>query len=149
MERRPPDPAARETAEQAHERAVESVTLPRIGLRHLSCLVVVAQERTLASAAKRLHLSQPAVSKTLAELERIAGRRLVERGRSGATLTQEGEQFLRYAVDVMRAMDSAAAALTRVETPRFPTAEVGALPTVAVGLLAQAITRLNRHRPHA
>jgi len=120
----------------------------RIGLRHLSCFVVVAQERTLARAAQRLHLSQPAVSKTLAELERFAGRRLVERGRAGATLTQAGEQFLRHAVNVTRAMDSAAAAFTRTESP-FLTAEVGALPTVAVGLLAQAITRLNRHRPHA
>jgi DNA-binding transcriptional LysR family regulator len=128
----------------------EPATPPsRIGVRHLSCFVAIAQERTLARAAQRLHLSQPAVSKTLAELERFAGRRLVERGRAGATLTQAGEQFLRHAVDATRAMDSAAAALTKAETPRFPTAEVGALPTVAVGLLAQAITRLNRHRPQA
>jgi DNA-binding transcriptional LysR family regulator len=136
-------------ADQAVEPGEPVVPPARIGLRHLSCFVVVAQERTLARAAQRLHLSQPAVSKTLAELERFAGRRLVERGRAGATLTQAGEQFLRHAVDATRAMDSAAAALTQAETPRFPTAEVGALPTVAVGLLAQAITRLNRYRPHA
>jgi len=118
-------------------------------LRHLTCFVVVAQERTLARAAQRLHLSQPAVSKTLAELEALAGRRLVERGRAGARLTQAGEQFLRYAVDVTQAMESAAGALTRSGTPPAPAAAVGALPTVACGPLAQAIARLLRRRPHA
>jgi DNA-binding transcriptional LysR family regulator len=118
-------------------------------LRHLTCFVVVAQERTLARAAQRLHLSQPAVSKTLAELEALAGRRLVERGRAGAQLTQAGEQFLRYAVDVTQAMESAAGALTRNGTPPAPAAAVGALPTVACGPLAQAIARLLRRRPHA
>jgi DNA-binding transcriptional LysR family regulator len=118
-------------------------------LRHLTCFVVVAQERTLAHAAQRLHLSQPAVSKTLAELEALAGRRLVERGRAGAQLTQAGEQFLRYAVDVTQAMESAAGALTRSGTPPAPAAAVGALPTVACGPLAQAIARLRLRRPHA
>jgi len=123
--------------------------LSRIRLRHLSCFVIVAQERTLARAAERLHLSQPAVSKTLSELEALAGRRLVERGRTGAQLTPAGEQFLRYAVDVTQALESAAAALTRTGTPPAPTVQVGALPTVAGGLLAQAIARLRQRRPHA
>ena len=89
-------------------------------LRHLTCFVVVAQERTLARAAARLHLSQPAVSKTLAELEDLAGRRLVERGRAGTQLTPAGEQFLRYAVDVTQALESAAAVLTGAAVPIAP-----------------------------
>jgi DNA-binding transcriptional LysR family regulator len=123
--------------------------LSRIQLRHLRCFVVVAQERTLARAALRLHLSQPAVSKTLSELEALAGRRLVERGRMGARLTPAGEQFLRYAADVTQALDSAAAALTAAGSPAVPTAQVGALPTVAAGPVAQAIARLHQRRPHA
>ena len=120
-----------------------------IQLRHLRCFVVVAQERTLARAAERLHQSQPAVSKTLAELEGLAGRRLVDRGRMGAQLTPAGEQFLRYAVDVTQALESAADALTRTGSPAVPTAQVGALPTVAGGPLAQAIAGLHQRRPHA
>jgi DNA-binding transcriptional LysR family regulator len=112
------------------------VALSRIRLRHLSCFVVVAQEPTLARAAERLHLSQPAVSKTLSELEELAGRRLVERGRAGTQLTPAGEQFLKYAVDVTEAMESAAAALTGTRTPSVPAVHVGALPTAAGALLA-------------
>lgn len=126
-----------------------SATLSRIRLRHIACFVVVAQERTLARAAARLHLSQPAVSKTLAELEDIAGRRLVERGRTGTQLTPAGEEFLRYAVDVTQAFESAAAVLTGAAVPIAPTVRVGALPTVAGGLLADALARLRERRPHA
>jgi DNA-binding transcriptional LysR family regulator len=141
----------RDFGTQSNDRAASaaSVALSRIRLRHLSCFVVVAQERTLARAADRLHLSQPAVSKTLSELERLAGRQLVERGRAGTRLTTAGEQFLRYAVDVTRALESAATALTAAEPRRFPTAQVAALPTVAGGLLAEAIARLQQRRPHA
>ena len=123
--------------------------LSRIRLRHLACFVAVAQERTLARAAARLHLSQPAVSKTIAELEELAGRRLVERGRAGTQLTPAGEEFLRYAADVTQALESAAAALTGAAAPVTPTLRVAALPTVAGGLLAQALARLRERRPHA
>jgi DNA-binding transcriptional LysR family regulator len=120
-----------------------------IRLRHISCFVVVAQERTLARAAARLHLSQPAVSKTLAELEALAGRQLVSRGRTGTALTPAGEDFLRYAVDVTQALESAAAVLTGAAVPIAPTVRVGALPTVAGGLLVDALARLRERRPHA
>src|SRR6266851_257639 len=99
--------------------------LSRIRLRHLTCFVVVAQERTLARAAARLHLSQPAVSKTLAELEDLAGRRLVERGRAGTALTPAGERFLKYAVDVTQALKSAAEALTGTMPALAPVLRVG------------------------
>jgi DNA-binding transcriptional LysR family regulator len=128
----------------ARDRAAE-----RIRLRHLSCFVAVAQERTLARAAGRLHLSQPAVSKTLAELEELAGRRLVERGRGGTQLTPAGEEFLRYAVDVTRALESAAAVLSGAAAPVAPALRVAALPTVAGGLLVRALARLRERRPHA
>ena len=136
---------------QSADRAAlaKPVALSRIRLRHLSCFVVAAQEPTLARAAERLHLSQPAVSKTLSELEELAGRRLVERGRAGTALTPAGEQFLKYAVDVTQAMESAAAALTGAGTPSVPAVHVGALPTAAGALLAQAIAQLRQRRPHA
>ena len=121
----------------------------RIRFRHLSCFVAIAQERNLRRAAERLHLSQPAVSKTLGELEALAGVQLVERGRQGARLTAAGEQFLRHAVGVTQALESATAALMGSGEASAPIVHVGALPTVASGLLPQAIARLHAQRPHA
>ncbi|MSE14455.1 LysR family transcriptional regulator, partial [Pantoea agglomerans] len=70
----------------------------RIRLRHLHTFVAVAQQGTLGRAAETLSLSQPALSKTLNELEELTGVRLFERGRLGAQLTTMGEQFLTHAV---------------------------------------------------
>lgn len=121
----------------------------RLRFRHINCFLAVAQERNLGRAAERLHLSQPAVSKTLSELEALAGARLVERGRHGARLTPEGEHFLRYALDVGQALDSAGAALSNAVMPRAAALEIGALPTVANGILPDALIRLRALRPHA
>ncbi|WP_430335227.1 LysR substrate-binding domain-containing protein [Rhodococcus sp. ACT016] len=120
--------------------------LHRIRLRHLTCFVAVAQERNLGRAAQRLHLTQPAVTKTLNELEALAGVRLVDRGRRGAHLTPAGEQFLRHAVAVTDAMESAASALAGTAAPSAPI-RVGALPTVASVLLPQSISRLHAAHP--
>src|SRR5213595_2686096 len=65
--------------------------LNRIRLRHLQCFLAVAEARNLRRAAEALAISQPAVTKTLNELEEILGVRLFERGRGGARPTPEAE----------------------------------------------------------
>ena len=122
--------------------------LDRIRLRHLTCFVAVAQEGNLGRAAARLHLSQPAVTKTLNELEALSGARLVDRGRHGARLTRAGEEFLSRAVEVTDALASAAGVLAGTGQPAVAPVRVGALPTVASTLLPGAITRFRDRRPH-
>src|ERR1700726_391451 len=109
-----------------------------IALRLLTCFVAVAQERTMSRAAQRLPLSQPAVSKTLSELERMAGRQLVERGRAGTQLTPAGEEFLKHAAEVTRAVDAAERALSRSGTAPLAVVCVAVLHTVPGLLLARA-----------
>lgn len=121
-----------------------------VQLRHLRCLVAVAQERHLARAAEKLSLSQPAVSKTLAELEALAGGlRLVERGRRGARLTSPGEQLLAHALRVLEAVGEAAQAFAPASTARTQRLRVGALPSVAPALLPDALAAFQRQRPDA
>jgi DNA-binding transcriptional LysR family regulator len=120
----------------------------RIRLRHLDCFVAVAQERNLGKAAVRLRLTQPAVSKTLAELEEIVGVRLLERSRQGAHLTRDGDNFLAHALPVLEALDAARNAMDRRKAPHQETLRVGALPTVATDLLPPAVAALRRAHPH-
>lgn len=111
----------------------------RIRLRHLHTFVAVAQQGTLGRAAETLNLSQPALSKTLNELEQLTGTRLFERGRLGAQLTVPGEQFLTHAVKVLDALNTAGQALNRKEDASADVVRVGALPTAALGILPAAI----------
>ncbi|EDQ6090485.1 LysR family transcriptional regulator [Salmonella enterica subsp. enterica] len=118
----------------------------RIRLRHLHTFVAVAQQGTLGRAAETLNLSQPALSKTLNELEQLTGTRLFERGRLGAQLTVPGEQFLTHAVKVLDALNTARQALNRKEDASADVVRVGALPTAALGILPAAIGRFHQQQ---
>ncbi|EHG6164802.1 pca operon transcription factor PcaQ [Escherichia fergusonii] len=118
----------------------------RIRLRHLHTFVAVAQQGTLGRAAETLNLSQPALSKTLNELEQLTGTRLFDRGRLGAQLTPPGEQFLTHAVKVLDALNNAAQALNRKEGLNSDIVRIGALPTAALGILPAVLGQF--HRQH-
>ncbi|PLN35283.1 LysR substrate-binding domain-containing protein [Klebsiella pneumoniae] len=118
----------------------------RIRLRHLHTFVAVAQQGTLGRAAETLNLSQPALSKTLNELEQLTGTRLFERGRLGAQLTLVGEQFLTHAVKVLDALNSAGQALKRKEGLNNDIVRIGALPTAALGILPTVIGQFHKQQ---
>jgi len=121
----------------------------RIRLRHIQCFVAVAREQHLGKAAERLALSQPAVSKTLLELEQLLGVRLVERGRFGARLTPEGQAFLTHAVTMLDALDDARRAVGQDHVTQQEGVSVGALPTVAPDLLPTALSAFRSQCPDA
>ncbi|EBW4675607.1 LysR family transcriptional regulator [Salmonella enterica] len=118
----------------------------RIRLRHLHTFVAVAQQGTLGRAAETLNLSQPALSKTLNELEQLTGTRLFERGRLGAQLTVPGEQFLTHAVKVLDALNTAGQVLNRKEDASADVVRIGALPTAALGILPAVIGRFHQQQ---
>ncbi len=101
---------------------------------------------TLGRAAETLNLSQPALSKTLNELEQLTGTRLFERGRLGAQLTLVGEQFLTHAVKVLDALNSAGQALNRKEGLNNDIVRIGALPTAALGILPTVIGQFHKQQ---
>lgn len=125
----------------------KSLLSARIRLRHIHCFIAIARERHLGRAAIGLGLTQPAVSKTLAELEEIVGTLLVERGRQGAHLTRDGEHFLGHALSVFEALEAAVDSVRADQDRGDPHIRVGALPTVAPALLPMALDRFRQLYP--
>ena len=62
---------------------------------------------TFLRAAKRLHVTQTAVSARVRMLEELLGRKLFVRNKSGASLTSAGEQFLRHAQTLVQVWERA------------------------------------------
>jgi LysR family pca operon transcriptional activator len=119
----------------------------RLKLRHLQCLVMVAQERNLVRAAEALSLTQPAVSKTVAELEEIVGRQLLLRRRRGVELTPAAEVLVRHAVSALRGLrEGMGLAMDQPEADQLRVA-VGALPNMVANLLPEAVASLNEAHP--
>lgn len=121
----------------------------RLKLRHLQCFLEVARLGHVGRAAHQLGVTQPAVSKTLAELEQILAARLFARTRKGLVLTSAGEVFQHHAstgiVALQQAIESVAQGRMRGET----VIRVGALPTVAARMMPQAVQSLMDARPDA
>ncbi|MER5616681.1 LysR family transcriptional regulator [Streptomyces sp. NPDC002215] len=78
-----------------------------IEVRHLRAFLAVADEGNVTRAAARLRLTQPAVSRTLAALERHLGIRLVDRSTHHLVLTPEGVAFRDKAAAAVAAFDEA------------------------------------------
>jgi len=75
--------------------------------------VAIVEEGSLSAAARRLHLSQPALSQTVGSLERQLGVRLLVRSSAGMAATPEGQTLLDEARAVLARHDQALVALNR------------------------------------
>lgn len=78
-------------------------------LRQLRYFIAVAEDLSFSRAAKRIHVSQPPLSRNIANLERDLGVRLLERDHHRVTLTAAGSAFLEHARHLLRGLESAAA----------------------------------------
>ncbi|MBN3788753.1 pca operon transcription factor PcaQ [Burkholderia sp. Ac-20353] len=121
----------------------------RVKFRHLQCFLAVAQLGGVQKAAESLSITQPAVSKTIAELESILGVRLFERGRQGAHPTREGQLFMPHANACVLALRQGVGLLAREGGGAAATLEVGMLPTVAASLAPALMKALAARWPRA
>jgi DNA-binding transcriptional LysR family regulator len=81
-------------------------------LRDLRYFVAVAEELHFTRAAKRLFVSQPALSKQIGQLEQSLKVQLFERDRRRVELTAAGRELLGHARELLRQWDEAQRAVT-------------------------------------
>jgi LysR family pca operon transcriptional activator len=101
-------------------------------LRHLEAFLAVAQNGTISAAARARNVSQPALSRTIAELETFLGATLFERTGRRAILTAAGEGFRARTLAAMQSLEAGVRDLSG--KGRSGLVKVGVLPTVAGGL---------------
>jgi molybdate transport repressor ModE-like protein len=83
-----------------------------VEIRELRVFIGVAEEGSLSAAARKLHLSQSALSQTILSLERQLGVQLLQRHSTGVTATDAGTILLREARALIAQHDRALAAVT-------------------------------------
>ncbi len=114
-------------------------------LRHLRYFAAVAAHGSFSRAANNLHLTQPALSRQVKDLEDELGVPLFVRGTNAVTLTEAGELFYEEARDLLARADQA---IQRVRgEAKSETLRVGYSPSLTSGIMPKAIERFQAAVP--
>ena len=119
----------------------------RMKLHDLHVLMAVVQTGSMSKAAALLNTTQPAISRSIAELERTVGVRLLERNPQGVEPTQYGRALLDGGVAVF---DDLRQVVKNIEFLTDPTAgevRIGCTPILAASFVSAVVDRLSRRYP--
>ena len=120
---------------------------PGMELRQLRYFVAVAEEGNISRAAKKIFLTQPALSRQIKALEAEIGQCLLERQAHSMRLTPVGESLLREARELLQHAEQM---IERVRsTGRGVRLRVGYAPSLAAGMLSAAVENFTQAHPNA
>lgn len=120
-----------------------------ITLRHLRALVALADLKLVARVSEALGVTQPAVSKQIAELENIVGVPVVKRDRNRLFLTPIGTRLADHARQMLGQLDRAAFDIEAMTSGVSGSVSIGVVSSVAPTLLPDTIALFKRSTPQA
>ena len=119
-----------------------------MNLNHLRAFEMVARMKSFSRAALELTISQPAVSKSVRELEQDLGLTLFERTRGAIHLTEVGQTLFHYAQRIFATEDAARIALEQFRQLERGRLSIGASATIGVYLLPHLLGTFHRDHPN-
>src|SRR5712664_3127729 len=118
-------------------------------LRHLRYFVAVAEEGSLTVAAeRRLHTSQPSLSRQIRDLEHEVGAQLMTRSARGIELTAAGRVFLDHARLALSQVEAAGEAARRAAQPAKASIVMGFLTGTEMDWFTEAVRLLRDELPN-
>jgi DNA-binding transcriptional LysR family regulator len=119
----------------------------RIGLHDLRVLMVVAEVGSMGKAARLLATSQPAVSRSIGELEHALGVRLLDRSARGVEPTSYGHALLKRGTAVFDELQQGIKDIRFLADPTVGDLTIGASIAIAEGFVCSVITSLSHRYP--
>ena len=119
----------------------------RVKLRDLDTLMAVAQAGGMRKAAEQLHMSQPAVSKAIAELEGALGVRLLDRTSKGVEPTVYGRALLRRGQVIFDELRQGVNEIGFLAEPGVGELSIGCGESLMASLVPAVIDRMHRQHP--
>jgi LysR family transcriptional regulator, low CO2-responsive transcriptional regulator len=119
-----------------------------LDLNKLRIFSIVVEAGSFSTAARRLYISQSAVSQHIKELEASLGKQLFQRGSRGVQLTLAGETLHNYTQKILALVTEVEYALTDVDHVHNGKISLGATPGVAVYLAPDWVQQFRARYPH-
>lgn len=116
-------------------------------IQHLQLLLKLSEAGSLRAAAEQMHVSQPALTKALRQLEDEFGVQLVLRSAKGVRLTPVGELLAARAASVMREIERAREEVRWHSQPVAGEVQLGVSPVAGILLIPGAVSRFNARWP--
>lgn len=120
----------------------------RIRFRHLQCFLTIAQSRSVGAAADALAITQPALSKTLRELEDALGVKLFLRDKKGMMLTRFGEVFLQHAATSIASLRQGIDSIKLAGNTGGLAVAVGVMPNVVSAVMPRVVDLFKQDAPN-
>ena len=117
-------------------------------LRHLRYFIGVAEEENVSRAALKLHVSQPALSRQIRDLEEELGFLLLERSAKSVRLTEAGRAFLTEARAVLQRAEDAVKAARAIATGGRGELHVGYAPSLTARILPPTLRAFQAELPN-
>ncbi|MGV3551320.1 pca operon transcription factor PcaQ [Rhizobium sp.] len=111
----------------------------RIKFRHLQTFIEVARQKSVGKAADVLAVTQPAVTRTIRELEDYLGADLIEKEGRGIRISPFGDVFLKHAGESIAAVQRGVDSIAQARRWMGPPLRIGALPTASASLMPEAV----------
>lgn len=127
---------------------IDRVLRSNLKLKHLQLIVALDEFRHLGRSAEFLSLTQPAVSKSLAEVERMFGLELFVRSTRGTEPTAYGHKVARFARSVLADFDRTREDIGAIASGGAGRVRVGTMVVAMPGLVAQAVALLKAEAPN-
>ena len=119
----------------------------RLKLRDLRILMTVVECGTMGKAAERLAISQPVVSKAIADMEHTLGVRLLDRSQRGVEPTPYGRALIKRGIAIFDEMRQGIEDIEFLSDPAAGEVRIGATDPINAAIVAPIIDRLSRQYP--
>ncbi|MBB3221552.1 LysR family transcriptional regulator [Pseudoduganella umbonata] len=119
----------------------------RLKTRQLLLLIALDEQRNIHRAAETLHMTQPAASKQIKDLEEMLDVKLFERLPRGMEPTLFGETMIRHARMALTSLSLAHDDVLALKSGLVGQVEIGVIMTPAMSLLPQAIAKVKQQAP--
>jgi len=116
-------------------------------LRHLKTFIAVSEDLSFRRAAERLHVTQPALSVQVRDLERAIGVRLLERDTHRVALTPAGRRFLEDGRQLLRDLEDSVRNTQRIGRGEAGQLSIGFVPSLGHGLMPGILKTFRQSYP--
>ena len=118
-----------------------------MNLRQLRIFKSVCQNQNMSATARKLHISQPAISQTISNLEQQLNVKLFERLNRRLVLTNTGKILLNYSNRILNLIDEAEQTIDDINNLKQGKLRIGASMTIGTYLLPKIINQFQQQHP--